>query len=178
MAFGVGQAKLDALPEAGRVWATQGVEKFGLNRCPRCPVMNLWPIEALGKREQFLMIWATERATKRFQGAVKVQEFMHYLPSSHEKARAALELIRDHIDCGVPYVYEFIAFVARMDSDEAAKGAAIERLKEFGPAFADFETKWSTAGTPKAIAEAFVGLHVSFGMPLPDPSQKASASTT
>ena len=164
----VGQLKFDMLPAAGRGWAAAGAEKFALNRCPRCPIFTMYPIDALGQRDQFRAIWAMERATRQFQGEMMVRVFLQHQSASRPQARAALETIRDHINCSVPYVYEFIAFLARLDGDEEAKAAAIERLKEFGPRFADFDARWTMPDLAKSLATAMVGLRVNFGIPLPN----------
>lgn len=172
----VGQLRFDTLPNAGLAWAGAGAEKFTLNRCPRCPVFTMYPIQALGQRDQLLTIWAMERATRQFQGEMKVREFMQYQSTSRPRARAALELIRDHINCSVPYLHELIAFLARMDNDEVGKAAAVERLKEFGPQFEDFDSRWAMPDMPKSIATAMVGLLTNFGIPLTDPSKKAGTT--
>ena len=45
----------------------------------------------------------------------------------------------------VRWEFELIAFLARMDSDQAANLTAIEPLKDFGPEFADWPSRWSTS---------------------------------
>jgi hypothetical protein len=70
-----------------------------------------------------------------------------------------LEYVRDHFDCGVPYLHQMIGLLAGVQHDELAKATAMERLKEFGPQFEgplDF--------SPKLMATATVGLMGNFGM--------------
>ena len=117
-----------------------------------------------------------ERATRQFQGEMKVREFMQYQSTSRPRTRAALELIRDHISCSVPYLHELITFLARMDNDEVGKAAAVGRLKEFGPQFEDFDSRWVMPDMPKSMAIAMVGLLTNFGIPLPDPSKQVGAT--
>jgi hypothetical protein len=73
-------------------------------------------------------------------------------------------MIRDHIDCGVPYLHELIAFVAQSEGDDVALETSRERMREFGPLFADWESKWDAAGFSQALANATVGLSLSFGI--------------
>jgi hypothetical protein len=166
----VRQLKFDALPEVAKGWIAAGVESFVMNRCPRCSVMNLFSIQELTENDRLLRVWALLAAVRSYQGELKVREFFTQNQSaSFPRARAALECIRDRIDCSVPYLHELIAYYARMDQDEEGKAAAVERLKEFGPQFADWESKWdasSGASSPwvRALAEAMVGLPKAFGI--------------
>ena len=103
---------------------------------------------------------------------------MRYSATDRPRARAALELIRDHIDPGVAWVFELIAFLACMDGVQEASLAAIERLKDFGPEFADWASRWSTSSNPAlmtgSLVRATVGLCLSFGI---QPNPKPSADT-
>jgi hypothetical protein len=119
-----------------------------------------------------LPLLAVDRAVRGYRGELKVREFLLCQSISRPRARAALESLRDHIDCSIPYVHELIAFLARMDYDLAAKTAAVDRLKEFGPEFADWESKWGWNGPSMAeamaqvMSEALFGLTKSFGISL------------
>ena len=97
---------------------------------------------------------------------MEVREFLQQQKTARPRARQALETIRDHIDCSSPYLHELIAFLARMDRDEPAKTQAVERLKDFGPQFADWEARWDTNRSPKtmiqSLATAVFGLAKSF----------------
>jgi len=79
--------------------------------------------------------------------------------------REALETIRDHLNCSVPYLHWMIALEAGMSHDEDVRLAAIERLREFGPMFCD-KAVLSSEGDAwaEAIAECHVGLLGSFEM--------------
>jgi len=88
----------------------------------------------------------------------------HMAAGSHAAARSDLEYVRDHFDCGVPYLHQMIGLLAGMQQDELAKAAAMERLKEFGPQFEgplDF--------SPELMATATVGLMTNFGIALRAP---------
>ena len=176
----VRQFKVDSLPATARNWLAEGSERFALNRCPRCTVFNMYATQELihGK---FPEIWSVVRAIQWLRGEIRAREYMRYSATDRPRARAALELIRDHIDPGVPWVFELIAFLARMDGDQAANLAAIERLKDFGPEFADWASRWSaspnSAPLATALARATVGLCLSFGIQLnPRPSANAPSA--
>jgi hypothetical protein len=131
------------------------------------------PVEVLKEREKLLVIWANRLAVKSFQGEMQFRQFLQQQKTSAAQARAALEMIRDHIDCSSPYLFELLAMVARMGNDEAARAQAIERLKDFGPQFADWETRWSMDQFARSIATAMVGLAQSFGMQFKAPAAPA-----
>lgn len=176
----VRQFKVDSLPATAQNWLAGGAERFALNRCPRCTVFNTYATQDLihGKFKEF---WSLVRALQWFRGEIRVREYMRYSATDRPRARAALELIRDHIDPGIAWVFELIAFHARMDSDQEANRAAIERLKDFGPEFADWPSRWSTSSNPApmatALARATVGLCLSFGIQLnPKPSANAPSA--
>lgn len=170
----VRQFQVESLPATARNWVAAGAARFAVNRCPRCAVFNPYATEDL-VHGKFLDVWALARALQWFRGEIVVREYIQYSGADRPKARAALEMIRDHIDPAVVWVFELIAFHANMDSDQAANLAAIERLKDFGPEFADWPSRWSTASNPApmatALAKATVGLCHSFGIQLnPKPS--------
>jgi hypothetical protein len=165
----VRQFKVESLPATARNWLAAGIERFALNRCPRCTVFNTYATQDLinGK---FLEFWSLARALQWFRGEIRVREYLQYSATDRPRARAALELIRDHIDPGIVWVFELIAFLARMDNDQTANLAAIERLKDFGPEFADWASRWSTSSNPapmaSALAKATLGLCLTFGIQL------------
>jgi hypothetical protein len=170
----VRQFRVDSLPATAQTWLSQGIERIALNRCPRCTAFNMFPMQNLIDGN-FPEIWSWVRAMQWLAGEAKVRELLEHMANDRSRARAALERIRDHIAPDVPWVFEFIAFFARGDNDEEAKLAAMERLKDFGPEFADWPARWSTSSQPIPMATAFakatVGLCQSFGIPLaPKPS--------
>ncbi len=169
IAAGVRAVQSESLPGAAETWAEKGVRGFALNRCPRCNTMNAIPLDAMKDKDRFHRVWAIRRAQQLWAGVPKFQEFLHFQSTSRPRARAALEAIRDHVDCGTPYVHELIAFYAALDSDEAARAAAVERLQEFGPPFSDWESRWvrrSDGSSPvtNSLAEAFAGMAKSLGL--------------
>lgn len=157
----------EALERVGAGYVAAGVERFAINKCPRCAVALTYSINALQDQSDFLKVWAISQATQQLQAELQVREFIALASTSLPAARAALEMLRDHIDCSVPYVHELIAFFARGENDEAAVAASLERLLEFGPQFADWETRWNPPeGGLKALGEATVGLVASYGIEL------------
>lgn len=159
---GTGLLKVDALPGSARSWIGAGLEAAVLDRCPRCPqflsiglaqMVNWTP-------EDFAKIWAHFRATRLVLGETRIRSAMaHIAAKSHGTARADLEYVRDHFDCSVPYLHQMIGFLAGIGQDEAAKAAAIERLKEFGPQF-ELPVEFRT----EVLATAMVGLMANFGI--------------
>jgi hypothetical protein len=165
----VRQLKFDSLPGIAPGWIAAGADTFVLNRCPRCTVMTTVGTHVMKEMDKLLEVWAICRATKLYQGEIKVREFMQFQNTSRPRARAVLEQIRDHIDCGIPYLHELIAFYARLDQDQAAMTEAVERLKEFGPQFANWESKWDvssgvSSSFTESLAVAIVGLAKNFGI--------------
>ena len=105
------------------------------------------------------------RAAQLYFGQRTVHQFLAAKDTAARKA--ALILIRDHIDASVPYVYELLAFFARDEGDNTAGEAALKQLEKFGPRFANWEAKWDGSSMDrwmKAMAEAQAGLPLSFGM--------------
>jgi hypothetical protein len=168
------QINIASLPEIADAWIAAGVETVVLNRCARCNLMSAFGIQTLKERELFLKVWAVARAIQLQRGEMKVREFLEFQAKDRPRARAALENIRDHVSCDVPYLFELIAFLARNDQDEAAKNEALQRLKDFGPQFADWESRWdsSSGDSPmiQALAIATVGLAQNFGIVLKAPA--------
>lgn len=166
------QIKFDAVPESANKWLAAGARGLALNRCPRCPVTLCTPLQAVANRKIFELLWAARRAAQFYFGQRTVQQ---YLTAKEPSARrASLELIRDHIDGGVPYVYELLAFFARSERDEPARNAALEELKKFGPQFANWEATWGSASTDvwvRAMVGAHIGLCQAFGMEFKTPAK-------
>jgi hypothetical protein len=167
----IGTMKLEALPHLAKAWMAAGCENFIINRCPRCNVFALTKTEILLNRENFIKMWAVDRANRWLQAEGMVQKAFAnlgkpagqhggnsaYDPQRLATARMALEHIRDHVTCSVPYVHQMIAMIATAQSDDAAKAAAAARLKEFGDQF-DGKTEFS----PENLATAMVGLMLNF----------------
>jgi hypothetical protein len=167
----IGTMKLDALPHLAKGWMAAGCENFIINRCPRCNIFLLTKTEILLNRENFIKIWALNRATQWLRAERMAQKAFAnlgkpagqpggnsvYDPRRFATARMELENIRDHVTCSVPYVHQMIAMIATAQSDDAAKAAAAERLREFGAQF-DGKTEYS----PENLATAMVGLMLNF----------------
>lgn len=159
--------RFEAVPELIQKWLGAGVGNLALDRCPRCPVMLLVDLTTITNLDKLTRLWGIRRATQICYGRVSVQRFLRAKDSGDR--RAALELIRDHIDCSVPYVYELLAMVAQTDGDVPAQSAAIKALEQFGPQFANWESRWDSSSSDvwtQAMAQAYVGLCLSFGMDL------------
>jgi hypothetical protein len=162
----VGQFKLDDLPARAQSWLSAGVQAAVLDRCPRCSQFLSIDLETMakGNKEDFAKIWAYNRATRLVLAAIRIRSAMkHSAAGAHAAARIDLEYVRDHFDCGVPYLHQVIGLLAEMQQDESAKANAMERLKEFGPQF-----QGPLVFSPEQVATANVGLMASFGM-LPPP---------
>jgi hypothetical protein len=157
--------KFEAVPDLAQQCVAAGAGGFALNRCPRCPLILSADLATMANKEKFALFWGLRRAAQICFGQRSAQEFL--AAKDPATRRAALELIRDHIDCSVPYVYELLAMVARADDDVPAKSAAVKELEKFGPQFANWELRWDTSSPEvwtQAMAEAFAGLCLSFGM--------------
>jgi hypothetical protein len=154
-------------------WKSSGAGAFALDRCPRCPVWLPIPIKDGITYEQICRVWAIHRTTRIFQAQRCIRFFMDTTPENNlpdhvenrKRKREALESIRDHLDCSVPYLHWMIAIEAGMSHDEEVRLAAIERLSEFGPMFCDKATLSSEGDAwAQAVAECQVGLLRSFEM--------------
>src|SRR5450631_1652342 len=157
----VRQLKVDTLPESAQSWISSGLQAAVLDRCPRCPQFLSINLAGMAKwnNEDFAKVWAHLRATRSVLGEIRIRSAMNHIASgAHSSARSDLEYVRDHFDCGIPYLHQMIGLLAGMQKDELAKATAMERLKEFGPQFAgplDFSSE--------LLATATVGLMVNFG---------------
>jgi hypothetical protein len=156
------QLKVEMMPEAARSWLSLGVETAALDRCPRCPQFLSINLAGMAKwtKEDFAKVWAHHRAARSICSEERIRAAMkHSAAGSHAAARSELEYVRDHFECGVPYLHQMIGLLAGAQQDEVAKATAMERLKEFGPEFEgplDF--------SPNLMATAMVGLMANFGI--------------
>ena len=148
-------------------WTSAGVNQFMLNRCPRCGAGLAYSMSLISEHEKFLKVWAIDLAARRCRAEVLVAQHHRFAgEGAMFNARAALETIRDHIDCGNPYVHQSIALLSAGMDDKAAELAASERLKEFGPEFewtpVDFVDDEKLA---HAAAVALTALTMSYSSP-------------
>jgi hypothetical protein len=156
----VGSLKTEDVFGVAKQILSAGADSFILDRCPRCNVATLIPSANLLNREKFLACWAAHSVARTWKGEQLVRQRMgHVSNKSWDKALAALEQIRDHVDCGIPYVHQMIGLFAKMLGDQDKVAAAAERLNDFGPDFAG-----KAEFSPQDYAEANVGLLASFGM--------------
>lgn len=171
----VGQLKVEELPKLAQSWLSRGIQVAALDRCPRCPSFPAVALASMAKwtSKDFAQIWAHHRATRVVMSELRIRSAInHSAAGSHAEARNDLEYVRDHFDCGVPYLHQMIGLLAGMQGDEEVKAASLERLKEFGPQFAgplDF--------SPELLATSMVGLMANFGI-IPTRTGSAGASTT
>ena len=167
----VHEIAVENLVAQSQKWSEVGVKHFILNPCPRCDSWLLCSASVLPDSEKFLKIWAIEQAARWCRGEIGVLQMQaHLLNSATAEARTAVENIRDHIDCGIPYVHQMVAVLSAGLNDGDAELAACERLKEFGPEF-----EWSPADRDdgdkiaKMTAGAMVGLMKIFEPPPSSP---------
>jgi hypothetical protein len=149
-------------------WASGGLSAFSLNRCPRCSFIQTVSLEMLSRAETFHASWASTVAIQRWRAESLVRFCSANLAKN--EARASLEFLRDHVDCGNPYVHQVIAIKARMENDASAVQFSLQRLAEFGPAFALSNLNPSSDGEsldPKwfdTMAKATMSLMNSYGL--------------
>lgn len=161
-------------------WKSNGAGAFALDHCPRCPVSLSIPIKGGMTYEQICRVWAVHRTTRILQAQRCLRVFMDTSPENNWEDRGikrkALESIRDHLDCSVPYLHWMIALEAGTARDEDGRLAAVERLREFGPMFCEKVTSSSEGydAWAKAVAECHVGLLGSFEMLRKGQSESAS----
>ena len=158
----VGQLKTEMLPALAQSWLSKGVQTAAVDRCPRCPQFLSIPLASMAKwtKEDFAKVWAHHRATRFVLGETRVRSAIsHSAAGAHAAARTDLEYIRDHFECGLPYLHQLIGLLAGIEGDEPAKAASLERLKEFGPQFAG-----PLEFSPELMATAMTGLMTSYRM--------------
>jgi hypothetical protein len=152
------QLRVETLPESARSWLSLGVEAAALDRCPRCPQFLSIKLAGMAKstNDDFAKVWAHHRATRLVMSEGRIRSAMTLSAAgSHAAALTELEYVRDHFDCGVPYLHQMIGLLAGAQQDEVAKASAMERLKEFGPEFEgplDFSPNLMATRTRAAIA--------------------------
>jgi hypothetical protein len=178
---GVHGFAFESLPAYIERWRKEQVDYFVLDRCPRCPHFAAINLEGI-TQESFLVAWAVHKATRSFQAERCIRSYFDtsdapeippVTPPLRREKRKLLEILRDHIDCNVPYVHWLIALDAGMDGDEEVRTAAIQSLEAFGPYFKDkvalnLAAGGDTDAWAKSISEAYIGLLGTFGMLRPD----------
>jgi hypothetical protein len=169
MNVGVAGVPMESFAATARKWQSSGVDSFAVDRCPRCQVgVVLNPVQGVITWEQFLVTWSFERAIKNWRAEALIRKFLAVKGENmHAEKRATLEMLRDHVDCGVPYVHWLIALIAGIQNDEAGRLEATMRLERFGP---NFKNKTSTLNKENAAewgnlwGSAMVGLLATYGM--------------
>jgi hypothetical protein len=160
--------RLESLPQQAQKWSAAGINCFTLDPCSRCGNGSIHPISELESEEQFIQIFGLDAVNRKIYGQIIVRSCQTQL-TNQKYVRENLERVRDHLDCGNPYVHWVIAVFAGMMGDLVANAAAIDRLEAFGPAFAGKVVRNSfDHKDPKAqiysMAEALLGLLASYGI--------------
>jgi len=158
----VGQVKVDGLQKLAQSYLSLGITAFTLDRCPRCRHALLIDLAGIARwtTGDFAKVWAHHRAARLVFAEIRIHSAKkHHADGALSSARANYEYIRDHFDCGVPYLHQVIGMIAAAQNDEAAKALAMERLREFGP---EFESPLEFSA--ELAAKAMVGLMANFGM--------------
>lgn len=158
----VGQFELGGLAALTRDWLSRGIQKAAFDRCPRCPHTLAVELEKVARwtKEDFAAIWAHHHATRLICGESQIRSAMdQFSARDFAAARNSLENVRDHIECGIPYLHQMIGIIAGIQEDRVAKAASTERLKEFGPPF-DRPLEFS----PELLSTAMAGLLMNFGI--------------
>jgi hypothetical protein len=165
-----GACPLGALADQADKWIAAGINCYTLNPCFRCGNATLYPIAELQSEEQFLQTWGLDAITRRLFAEIIVRNCQAQFASNPKAVRDSLERVRDHLDSGVPYLHWVIAVLAGMAGDMPAKAAAVQRLGEFGPDFAD-KLKGTASFDPQesgahitTMPEAMLGLLASYGI--------------
>jgi hypothetical protein len=178
---GVHWFAFESLPAYIERWRKEQADYFVLDRCPRCPRFAAINLEGI-TQESFLVAWAVHKATRSFQAERIIRAYLDTSDSKKDtpatkpfrrEKRQLLEILRDHIDCNVPYVHWLIALDAGMDGDEEVRTAAIQSLEAFWPEFKDKVAPGMSSGGDtdawvKSVSEAHLGLLGTFGMLRPD----------
>jgi hypothetical protein len=165
----IAACRLDGLANQADKWVAAGINCYALNPCFRCGNSTLYPIAELQSEEQFLETWCLDAVTRRLFAEIIVRSCQNQFGPNPKGVRDSLERVRDHLDCGIPYLHWVIAVLAGMAGDRQANAAAIQRLEEFGPDFAgklkgnsfDFREPGSQTAT---MPEAIMGLLASYGI--------------
>jgi hypothetical protein len=125
--------KVEDVPRNAANWSSAGLTGFALNRCPRCNFIQTVGIQTLQDSRSLHTAWSLALAMQHWRAQKLVQLYLKDMETP--KARAHLEFLRDHVDCGNPYVHQLIALKARMENDKSATEHSLERLGEFGSEF-------------------------------------------
>jgi hypothetical protein len=165
----IAACRLGGLADQADKWIAAGINWYALNPCFRCGNTTPYPIAELQSEEQFLQTWNLDAVTRRLFAEIIVRTCQAQFASNPKGVRDSLERVRDHLDCGVPYLHWVIAILAGMGDDMVVKLAAVQRLEEFGP---DFAGKLNgTSYDPKVpganiatMPEAMMGLLASYGI--------------
>ncbi|HEX4486671.1 MAG TPA: hypothetical protein VH088_10415, partial [Terriglobales bacterium] len=130
----VAAMKAEDLQKNASSWCSGGFSAFSLNRCPRCSFIQTVSLEMLSRTETFHASWALTLALQQW----RAERLVRFSSANFAKteARTSLEFLRDHVDCGNPHVHQLIAIKARIENDMSAVKFSLQRLAEFGPAFA------------------------------------------
>ncbi len=158
----VGQIKVGELQKLAQSYLSLGIKALTLDRCPRCRHALLIDLAGIARwtTEDFAKVWAHHRAARLVYAEIRIHSAKkHHDDGALSAARADYEYIRDHFDCGVPYLHQIIGMIAAVQNDEAAKALAMERLREFGPGF-----EGPLEFSAEFIAKAMVGLMANLGM--------------
>jgi hypothetical protein len=165
----IAACRLYALADQAEKWIAAGINCYALNPCFRCGSSILYPVAELQSEEQFLQTWSFDAITRRLFAEIIVRQCQNQFASNPKGVRDSLERVRDHLDCGMPYLHWGIALLAGMAGDMQANAVAIQRLEEFGP---DFVGKlkgdsfhFGEPGSQMAtMPEAMMGLLASYGI--------------
>jgi hypothetical protein len=166
----VGAFKTADLSSAALQWYKGGIHRFALDSCPRCDHVQTFDLKETPPTQADLMqVWATLKATRDWRTESIVRElFDKNKPMEVPQKLASLIFLRDHVDCGIPYVHWLIGILAEMQGDAGEKAVAAARLDEFGPEFRgklDIPSGLSEAGPwTESVARAHVGLLASAGL--------------
>jgi hypothetical protein len=156
-------------------WRDDGIDSFVLDFCPRCGNGLAIPIkEEELTEQQLLSLWAVRMTSRNYQAQKLIRAYLdtssdNGQATGRKEKRKLLEELRDHVDCGVPYVHWLIAIEAGIDRDEEVRQESIRRLEEFGQYFkgkvvqSDAPEEWA-----RSLAEANLGLLGSFEMLKPE----------
>ena len=168
--WGVAGFNLRYLPLHAKRWSAAGIDGLSVLQCKNPTEHNIIPLKnGQMTNEVLAQAWAFSWAIRCFRGELFIRQFFaKKQENAVAKNLATLKLLRDRVDYCNPYVHWLIALMIGMQGDEEERLTATERLKEFGPEFAEKDTRSGNDVEPKkwmdAIAMAHVGLLASFGM--------------
>ena len=127
---------MESFATTAQKWRANGVDSLVIDRCPRCPVATVVSPQSAMNWDQLILMWSIERGIKNWRAEGLIRHFLSLKGENMQgEMRATLEMLRDHVDCAVPYVHLLIAMLAGMQKDEPGRLAATARLEQFGPNF-------------------------------------------